>query len=84
MTLAFVFPGQGAQAVGMLDAFADSAPVQQVLTEADAALGESLSGLIAQGPAETLALTVNTQPASRPALARSDQTTTRRARRPPR
>ena len=63
MTLAFVFPGQGAQAVGMLDAFADSAPVQQVLTEADAALGESLSGLIAQGPAETLALTVNTQPA---------------------
>lgn len=63
MTLAFVFPGQGAQAVGMLDAFADNAPVQQVLTEADAALGESLSGLIAQGPAETLALTVNTQPA---------------------
>jgi [acyl-carrier-protein] S-malonyltransferase len=63
MTLAFVFPGQGAQAVGMLDAFADNAPVQRVLTEADAALGESLSGLIAQGPAETLALTVNTQPA---------------------
>jgi len=63
MTLAFVFPGQGAQAVGMLDAFADNAQVQQVLTEADAALGESLSGLIAQGPAETLALTVNTQPA---------------------
>ncbi len=63
MTLAFVFPGQGAQAVGMLDAFADNAKVQQVLTEADAALGESLSGLIAQGPAETLALTVNTQPA---------------------
>jgi len=63
MTLAFVFPGQGAQAVGMLDAFADSVPVQQVLSEADAALGESLSGLISQGPAETLALTVNTQPA---------------------
>jgi [acyl-carrier-protein] S-malonyltransferase len=63
MTLAFVFPGQGAQAVGMLDAFADNASVQQVLKEADAALGESLSGLIAQGPAETLALTVNTQPA---------------------
>jgi [acyl-carrier-protein] S-malonyltransferase len=63
MSLAFVFPGQGSQAVGMLDAFADNAAVSAVLREADAALGESLSGLIARGPAEDLALTVNTQPA---------------------
>ncbi|HRO61043.1 MAG TPA: ACP S-malonyltransferase [Burkholderiaceae bacterium] len=63
MTLAFVFPGQGSQAVGMLDAFAGSPAVQALLAEADAALGEPLSGLIADGPAEALALTVNTQPA---------------------
>ncbi|RPH66763.1 MAG: [acyl-carrier-protein] S-malonyltransferase [Burkholderiales bacterium] len=63
MTLAFVFPGQGSQTVGMLDGFAGSAAVQAMLEQADAALGESLSTLIAQGPAETLSLTVNTQPA---------------------
>lgn len=63
MSLAFVFPGQGSQAVGMLDAFAGDAEVRQVLEAADAALGEPLSQLIAQGPAESLALTVNTQPA---------------------
>jgi [acyl-carrier-protein] S-malonyltransferase len=63
MTIAFVFPGQGSQAVGMLDRFADRPEVADVLARADAALGESLSGLIAQGPADALALTVNTQPA---------------------
>jgi [acyl-carrier-protein] S-malonyltransferase len=63
MTIAFVFPGQGSQSVGMLDAFAADAAVQAVLREADAALGEPLSELIAKGPAESLALTVNTQPA---------------------
>jgi [acyl-carrier-protein] S-malonyltransferase len=63
MTIAFVFPGQGSQAVGMLDRFADRPEVADILARADAALGESLSGLIAQGPAEALALTVNTQPA---------------------
>lgn len=63
MTLAFVFPGQGSQAVGMLDAFADDPAVQGVLRDADAALGESLSSTIAAGPAEQLNLTVNTQPA---------------------
>jgi len=63
MTIAFVFPGQGSQSVGMLDAFAGDQTVQSVLREADAALGEPLSRLIAEGPAETLALTVNTQPA---------------------
>ncbi len=63
MSLAFVFPGQGSQAVGMLDAFAGDAAVSAVLAEADAALGEPISHLIAKGPADALALTVNTQPA---------------------
>lgn len=63
MSLAFVFPGQGSQSVGMLSAFADDAAVQGVLRQADAALGEPLSAMIAQGPAESLNLTVNTQPA---------------------
>ena len=59
MSLAFVFPGQGSQAVGMLDAFAADAAVQAVLRDADAALGEPLSATIAQGPADQLNLTVN-------------------------
>lgn len=63
MTLAFVFPGQGSQTVGMLSGLSDSAAVQDVLRQADQALGEALSALIAGGPAESLALTVNTQPA---------------------
>jgi [acyl-carrier-protein] S-malonyltransferase len=66
--LAFVFPGQGAQSVGMLNGFlssdfANRKIVQDCIERADSALGESLSGLIANGPAEDLALTVNTQPA---------------------
>jgi [acyl-carrier-protein] S-malonyltransferase len=63
MTLAFVFPGQGAQSVGMLDGFAAQPVVAQLLQTANQALGEDLAGLIAGGPAETLGLTVNTQPA---------------------
>ena len=63
MTLAFVFPGQGSQSVGMLDALADRPEVARVLATADEALGESLSGLISKGPADQLGLTVNTQPA---------------------
>ncbi len=63
MKLAFVFPGQGSQVVGMLDSFAANASVASIQATADAALGESLSQLIAKGPAETLGLTVNTQPA---------------------
>jgi [acyl-carrier-protein] S-malonyltransferase len=63
MKIAFVFPGQGSQSVGMLDAFGDEPAVQQVLAVANAALGEDLGRLIAEGPAEALALTVNTQPA---------------------
>jgi len=63
MKVAFVFPGQGSQAVGMLDAFGADAAVQDVLRRAGEALGEDLGKLIASGPAEQLNLTVNTQPA---------------------
>lgn len=63
MKLAFVFPGQGSQKVGMLDGFAGNSVVEEVLGQADAALQEDLSGLIAQGPEASLNLTVNTQPA---------------------
>jgi [acyl-carrier-protein] S-malonyltransferase len=63
MKIAFVFPGQGSQAVGMLDDFGDNPAVRGVLARADAALGEDLAGLIRSGPAESLNLTVNTQPA---------------------
>ncbi|MBS0301520.1 MAG: ACP S-malonyltransferase [Proteobacteria bacterium] len=59
---AFVFPGQGSQSVGMLDAWGDHPAVRETLTEASAALGEDLGALIATGPKETLALTTNTQP----------------------
>jgi [acyl-carrier-protein] S-malonyltransferase len=61
--IAFVFPGQGSQAVGMLNDFAQDAALAAVISSADLALNESLSTLIAQGPAEQLNLTVNTQPA---------------------
>jgi len=62
--IAFIFPGQGSQAVGMGKALADQFPeCRAVFAEADAALGESLSDLIFNGPADTLTLTENTQPA---------------------
>jgi [acyl-carrier-protein] S-malonyltransferase len=64
MSLAFVFPGQGSQAVGMGKALADAFPAaKQVFDEVDAALGEALSRTMWEGPAETLTLTENTQPA---------------------
>ena len=64
MSVAFVFPGQGSQAVGMGKALADAFPVaRQVFDEVDAALGEPLSKVMWEGPAETLTLTENTQPA---------------------
>jgi len=59
---AFVFPGQGSQAVGMLDAWGDHPAVQATLAEASEALGENLGQLIQQGPKEQLDLTANTQP----------------------
>lgn len=59
---AFVFPGQGSQAVGMLDAWGDHPAVRAAVQEASDALGEDLGQLIAQGPKEALALTTNTQP----------------------
>ncbi|MFC5428576.1 ACP S-malonyltransferase [Paraburkholderia denitrificans] len=62
MKFAFVFPGQGSQAVGMLDAFADSAIVRETLQEASDALNQDLGKLIAEGPADELNLTTNTQP----------------------
>jgi [acyl-carrier-protein] S-malonyltransferase len=64
MSIALVFPGQGSQAVGMGSALAGAFPsAKRVFDEADAALGDKLSALMWEGPAETLTLTENTQPA---------------------
>ncbi len=59
---AFVFPGQGSQSVGMLDAWGDHPVVLETLQEASEALGEDVAQLIRFGPREALALTTNTQP----------------------
>jgi len=59
---AFVFPGQGSQSVGMLDAWGDHPVVLETLKEASDALGEDVAKLIKEGPKEALALTTNTQP----------------------
>lgn len=59
---AFVFPGQGSQAIGMLNGFADNAVVQQTVAEASDALQFDIGKLIAEGPKEDLDLTTNTQP----------------------
>jgi [acyl-carrier-protein] S-malonyltransferase len=64
MAVAFVFPGQGSQAVGMGKALAANfAPARQIFEEVDAALGDKLSAVIFEGPADTLMLTENAQPA---------------------
>ncbi len=59
---AFVFPGQGSQSVGMLDAWGEHPAVTRTLAEASAALGEDVGGLIHAGPKEQLDLTTHTQP----------------------
>ncbi len=61
-SFAFVFPGQGSQAVGMLDAWGGHPVVAETLREASDALGEDVGALIHAGPKEALALTTNTQP----------------------
>src|SRR5207247_4954162 len=61
-TFAFVFPGQGSQAVGMLDAWGDDAAVRSTLAEASDGLGEDVAKLIREGPKDQLDLTTNTQP----------------------
>ena len=60
---AFVFPGQGSQSVGMLEAWADNSAVKTTLQEANEALDMDLAGLVAKGPSQDLDLTANTQPA---------------------
>ena len=59
---AFVFPGQGSQSVGMLDAWGDHPAIKRTLEEASSALDEDLAHLIHAGPKEALELTTNTQP----------------------
>ena len=62
MTLAIVFPGQGSQSAGMMQGFAHNAAVAQVFAAASAVLGQDLWKLVADGPAEELNQTINTQP----------------------
>ena len=59
---AFVFPGQGSQSLGMLDAWGDHPLIAQTLAEASDSLGQDIALLIKDGPKEALALTTNTQP----------------------
>jgi [acyl-carrier-protein] S-malonyltransferase len=62
MTIAFVFPGQGSQQIGMMEGFADDSVVRATFAEASDALGDDLWQLAQQGPADALNLTRNTQP----------------------
>ena len=62
MSFAFVFPGQGSQSVGMMAAYGDAAVVRATFDEASTALGDDLWSMVAEGPAEVLTQTVNTQP----------------------
>ena len=61
-SFAFVFPGQGSQSIGMLDAWGDHPAVRDTLLEASDALGQDVAKLIHEGPKEALDLTTNTQP----------------------
>lgn len=62
MKIAFVFPGQGSQSVGMFDAWSDNAVAMDTIATASAALDQDLLGLMARGPDDALGLTTNTQP----------------------
>jgi [acyl-carrier-protein] S-malonyltransferase len=62
MKFALVFPGQGSQSLGMMSAYGDSAVVRATFDEASGAIGKDLWTLVADGPAEALNQTVNTQP----------------------
>ena len=62
MRFALVFPGQGSQSLGMMNAYGDSAVIRDTFSEASDALGRDLWQLVTDGPAEALNLTVNTQP----------------------
>ncbi len=63
MKFAFVFPGQGSQAIGMMAAYGDDPAIRDTFAEASAALGFDLWDMVANGPADALNQTVNTQPA---------------------
>ncbi len=63
MKLAFVFPGQGSQSVGMMAGWGERAEVRSTFAEASEALGQDLWSMVVEGPAEALNQTVNTQPA---------------------
>lgn len=62
MKFALVFPGQGSQSLGMMEAYGDAAVIRATFDEASAALGRDLWQLVTEGPAEALNQTVNTQP----------------------
>ena len=62
MTIAFVFPGQGSQQIGMMDGFADYPVVRSTFAEASEVLGDDLWRLVTEGPADALGMTRNTQP----------------------
>ncbi len=62
MKLAFVFPGQGSQSVGMMSGFAELAVVKETFAQASALLGDDLWSMAENGPSETINLTTNTQP----------------------
>ena len=62
MKLALVFPGQGSQSVGMMQSFAEVPAVRDTFAEASGVLGQDLWKMAAEGPAEELNATVNTQP----------------------
>lgn len=62
MSFALVFPGQGSQSVGMMNAYGESQIIRDTFAEASEALGQDLWQMVAEGPAELLSQTVNTQP----------------------